>query len=173
MVSDLTVQEIHDFISKDFVGAWDSMALNSDKNIGRGNFMFARQAMNLLEFACRLYGSNSKIRTQFSTELKKTEPRYFARLPSPCADLKEFTLPHLRNKSGDLLLWALFDLIRNGLAHQYQQITVKLKGRRKFFIELTGAKEGRHLDTVRKSRHASHLDYFIDKDGDIGVRIYP
>lgn len=173
MVSNLTLDEVHDFISKDFIGAWDSVASNTSKNIGRGNFMFARQAMNLLEFACRLYGGDSKMRTQFSTELKNIEPKYFTRLPSPCADPKEFTLPHLRNQSGDLLLWALFDLIRNSLAHQYQQIIVGLKNRKKFFIELRGAKEGRQLDTVRKSRHASHLDYYIDNDGDIGVRVYP
>lgn len=173
MVSNLTVDEVYDFISKDFIGAWDSVASNASKDIGRGNFMFSRQAMILREFACRLYGSDSKIRTQFSTQLKNIEPKYFTRLPSPCADPKEFTLPHLRNQSGDLLLWALFDLIRNGLAHQYQQIIVVLKNRKKFFIELSGAKQGRHLDTVRKSRHAGHLDYYIDKDGDIGVRIYP
>jgi hypothetical protein len=173
MVSNLTVDEVHDFISKDFTGAWDSIASNDSKDIGRGSFMFARQAMNLLEFACRLYGRDSKMRTQFSTELKNIEPKYFTRLPSPCADPKEFTLPHLRNKSGDLLLWALFDLVRNGLAHQYQQIIVVLKNRKKLFIELTGAKEKRYLDIVRKSRHSNHLDYYIDEDGDIGIKVYP
>jgi hypothetical protein len=167
MVNNLTVNELHDFILKDFEGAWNSVASNTSKDIGRGNFMFASQAMNLLEFACRLYGRDSMMRRQFSMELKNIEPKYFTRLPSPCVDTKGFTLPHLRNKSGDLLLWALFDLVRNGLAHQYQQIIVVLKNQRKFFIELTGAKEGRQLNTVRKSRHDNHLNYYIDDDRDI------
>lgn len=173
MVDNLTVDEIYDFITKDFVGAWDSVANNPDRNIGRGNFMFARQAMNLLEFVCRLYSHDTKMRISFSKELKNIEPKYFTRLPSPCADPREITLPHIRNNSGDLLLWALYDLIRNGIAHQYQQIVVKLKNRKKFFIELTGAKEGRSLDIVRKLKPANHLAYYIDQDRDIGLKVYP
>lgn len=173
MVDDLTVDEVYDSITKDFVGAWDSVANNPNRNMGRGNFMFARQAMNLLEFACRLYNHDTKMRVSFSKELKNIEPKYFTRLPSSCVDPKEITLPHIRNNSGDSLLWALYDLIRNGIAHQYQQIVVKLKNRKKFFIELTGTKEGRSLDIVRKSKPANHLAYYIDQHGDIGLKVYP
>ena len=54
MVKNLTPEKIHLFIVEDFKGAWDSIAANSKSEMGRGNFMFARQAMNLLEFAARL-----------------------------------------------------------------------------------------------------------------------
>lgn len=59
MVSNLTVDKLHDFISKDFMGAWDSVASNPRKDIGRGSLMFASQAMNLLEFACRQYNNHN------------------------------------------------------------------------------------------------------------------
>ena len=48
-----TVEEIHRFIVNDFRGAWDSIGANSSR-IGRGNFMFARQAMSLLEFGSKI-----------------------------------------------------------------------------------------------------------------------
>jgi hypothetical protein len=54
MVKNLSAGEIHNFISSNFQGAWDSIAANSDQSIGRGNFMFARQSMTLLEFSARL-----------------------------------------------------------------------------------------------------------------------
>jgi len=56
----------------------------------------------------------------------------------------EFILPHLGNTTGDLLLWSLFDLIRHGLTHQYQQIIVTLIDN-KSFSELFGASECRFL----------------------------
>ena len=114
----------------DFIGAWNSLAANPDNNIARGNFMFGRQAMNLLEFAARLYkndATGNAIR-DYSSELFKIESKYFTSLPSPCASATDFVLPHNRNTSGNLLLWALFDLVRHGLAHQYQQLSVSLIG---------------------------------------------
>ena len=51
MVKNLTPEKIHLFIVEDFKGAWDSIAANPKSEMGRGNFMFARQAMNLLESA--------------------------------------------------------------------------------------------------------------------------
>ena len=55
MVNNLSVDDVHLFITVDFMDSWNSLAANPDKKIGRGNFMFGRQAMNLLEFAVRLY----------------------------------------------------------------------------------------------------------------------
>ena len=55
MVSNLAPDEIHRFIVSDFRGGWNSIAGNGDKNIGRGNFMFGRQAMTLLEFSKTTY----------------------------------------------------------------------------------------------------------------------
>lgn len=79
MVKNLSVDEVHFFITGDFIGAWNSLAANPDKNIGRGNFMFGRQAMNLLEFAARLCTNDStgNALKNFSNELFKIELRYF------------------------------------------------------------------------------------------------
>jgi len=136
MVENLSPRQIYTFIVKDFEAAWDSIADNR-RNIGRGNFMFARQAMSLLEFAARFYGKNTNLRTKYSEELYKIEPKYFTDLPGPVGCNKGFTLPHLGNTS--ILLWSLFDLIRHGLAHQYQQIRVTLTDGKHFYMNLEGA----------------------------------
>jgi hypothetical protein len=57
----------------------------------------------------------------------------------------EFILPYIGSTSGDSLLTALFDLIRHGLVHQYQQIVVHLNDEKHFYISLTGATYGRYL----------------------------
>jgi len=176
LVSNLTAAKLHLFITSDFKGAWDSIAANKNTRIGRGNFMFGRQAMNLLEFAARLCSGDvtGKALTAFSRELKKIEPKYFTALPSPCPAPSDFILPHDGNADGNLLLWALFDLMRHGLAHQYQQIIATLTDGKRFYIQLTGAEIGRSLSTVRrKQRPDVHLAYFVDSDGDIGLKVLP
>jgi hypothetical protein len=167
-------EEIHRFIVEDFEGAWNSVAANTNPGIGRGNFMFARQAMNLLEFGAMLCeGDNSHgALNDFSTNLNRIEPKYFTRLPSPCASTKDFTLPHLGNISGDLLLWALFDLIRHGLAHQYQQITAQLNNNTNFLIMLTGAEIGRFLNVIRTQRPTDHLAFHVESD-DLIMVVHP
>jgi hypothetical protein len=174
MVRNLEPDEIYNFIVSDFEGAWDSIAANPNPNIGRGNFIFARQAMNLLEFAARLYGKDVKIHAKFSSELKNIEPKYFTRLPSPCAVPKDLILPHNGETSGRTLLWALFDLIRHGLAHQYQQIVVGLSDFKQFYISLAlGADYGRYLSVTQGLRPLKHLAYRFDSDGDLELKLYP
>jgi hypothetical protein len=93
MVRDLDASNLYQLITADFIGAWNSLASNPDP-IGRGNFMFARQAMTLLEFASRLCHKDAKALSDFSNALKGIEPKYFTRMPSVCANPdSEFTLP--------------------------------------------------------------------------------
>jgi hypothetical protein len=95
-------------------------------------------------------------------------------LPSPCASNNEFALPHIRNTSGNLLLWVLFDLIRHGLAHQYQQLSVNLTDGKNFFISLTGAEHGRFLNqATKRAAPLNHLRFNIDSDGDLELLVYP
>jgi hypothetical protein len=162
---DLTADEIHDFIVKDFIGAWDSITMNPDPAIGRGNFMFGRQAMNLLEFVSMLCSKDSSHTSlsDYSEELFKIDSKYFTKVPGKCTSTRKLTLPYVGIKNGDHLLWALFDLIRNGLAHQYQQIMVELKDGKAFIVTLTGADHGRSLTTIQKlPRPVDHLAYLID-----------
>jgi hypothetical protein len=162
MVSDLPVNTLYQMITADFIAAWDSITANPNQ-IGRGNFMFARQAMTLLELGSRLCYNDANALSDFSNALKGIEPRYFTRMPSVCAKPDpEFTLPFIGNPTGDLLLWTLFDQTRHGLAHQYQQIIVNLTDGKKFFIELFGA--DRPLRGIENSRTPEHLVYCIDAD---------
>jgi hypothetical protein len=122
MVTNLTPEKIHLFIVEDFKGAWNSIAANSDPKIGRANFMFARQAMNLLEFAARLCHTDPSFVAlrDFSTELKNIEAKYFTLLPGKSQHPSDFILPYTSSSNETSLLAVLYDLIRNGLAHQYQ-----------------------------------------------------
>jgi hypothetical protein len=172
MVRNLGTQEIYSSIVNDFKSAWNSIASNPDQS-GRGNFMFGSQAMHLLEFAARLYDRDTSARQNFSNDLYNIEPRYFTPLPRPCAATTEFVLPYIGNTNGKTLLWALFDLIRHGLAHQYQQIIAELNDLKHFYISLTGAEYGRYLDITAKPDRGRHLAYTIDEDDDVALTIYP
>ena len=172
MAPNLPKNTIFDFITGDFRDAWDALTRVSRREAGaRGNFMFARQAMNLLE-AAALLCSNDPTSTAipctgamkaFSDALYAIDPLYFTRLPGPVAEFKEFRLPFQGTGPGSELLWALYDLIRNGLAHQYQQAIVELNdpGPTKvhFGIELTGAMPKLTLDKAAARRPRKHLGY--------------
>lgn len=176
MVKDLDPIDIHRFIANDFSGAWDSIANNVDPTIARGNFMFASQGMTLLEFIARLCSTDRSTHAlnDYSNELFGIESKYFTELPSPCAHTSDFELPSRGNTSGNLLLWALFDLIRNGLAHQYQQIIVDLNDENQFYFTLTGPEVGRSLNAVRfTSRPDKHLGYRINSDNDVQMQVFP
>jgi hypothetical protein len=65
----------------------------------------------------------------------------------------------------------LFDLIRNGLAHQYQQMLLKLTDGNHFYCTLSGVTHHRYLDIVGRSR-SSHLD--CKKNGkDLAMHVDP
>jgi hypothetical protein len=71
MVQNLNPNEIYQFIVSDFRGAWDSIADNYNQSIGRGNFMFAFQAMNLLELFILLFIFYLLIKTTAITRTSK------------------------------------------------------------------------------------------------------
>jgi hypothetical protein len=179
MVQNLSPQELYGAIVNDFECAWNSLAANPMAT-GRGNFMFARQAMTLLEFAARLCMSDPQrvngqpvATREFAEQLALIEPKYFTQLPGPCADFRDFILPFYpltRTNPQSQLLWAVFDLIRNGQAHQYQQIIVDLTDKTDWAISLTGATSGRYVGAARPP---DHLGYRRDENGDIWVLVYP
>ena len=173
MVKNLTTNEIFLFIVGDFRGAWDSIAANH-QIIGRGNFMFAVQAMNLLEFAGRLCKSDTsgKMLLSFSNELNKIESRYFAAMPFNMPYPIEFDLPVQSNNKNNLLIM-LFDLIRNGVSHQYQQIIISLQNGKNFCVSLSGADIGKSINLVKQSGSSIHLSHSIDSDGDLTLNIDP
>ncbi|MGE4164098.1 MAG: hypothetical protein AB7G23_20415 [Vicinamibacterales bacterium] len=120
-------ETIFGFITADFENVWDSVAAARN---GHGvNYALALHAMILLEWAARLCAADGsgKALADFNKELEAIEPRYFTKLPGRCCKTKEFVLPH-RVSAEDELLGMLFDLLRNGHGHQYQQMIAHLDG---------------------------------------------
>lgn len=180
---DLPASTLAYFIRADFRAAWDAVACLPAEIGARGNFIFARQAMSLIELAGRTCAADpsGQALTDLSRRLEAIDPRCFALLPGPCArpgrnrGQVEWTLPF--NPAAQpyeaQLLWALFDLVRHGQAHQYQQIMVKLNDGTIWGVSLTGAAPGRTLSTVQGSRPADHLSQLPGDDGSLWLVIRP
>lgn len=168
--------KLFEFITSDFESGWAAFAemKPAPGRSGRGNMMFARQAMTLLEFASLLYGSDEDARAAFSEALFKIEPRYFTEMPGRCA--KEGSrLPFDPRKGPDsaecTLLAALFDLMRHGLAHQYQTITVRLTDRRVLAVGISGTNYGDVLG--RNVSRDTYLGYRKAEFNDLVLTLYP
>ena len=161
------------FIVGDFEAAWDSLAANA-KAENRGNFMFALHSMVLLEVACRVCASDATgdALRAFSQQLATRDPRYFTALPGSCAKgPSDFTLPHLSDPVRELLP-ALFDLVRNGQGHQYQQIRVQLTDGVDFQVAISGAESGAFLtQTLANGRPADHLAFFGGSGKDLWLKL--
>ena len=174
MGTDLPATTIVEFIVGDFEAAWGALAGDPDSG-NRGNFMFGLQAVILLEVASRLCQSDAKGTAidAFSAALASRDRRYFTALPSACFEgSKEFRLPHVGPNPPNQLLAVLFDLIRNGQAHQYQQIRVRLSDDIDFQVSLTGAEHGMFLDRVLAAgRPADHLRQSRDENRDLWLRV--
>lgn len=105
-------------------------------------------------------------------ELKKIQYKYFNKVSQKSVTYKDFTLPYIEESNNDSLLSILFDLIRNGLAHQYQQIIANLNDGKHFYIKLTGPKFGYSFINSR-SQPNTHLDYVMDSDSDLELTVFP
>lgn len=154
---------IYNFFCVDFESAWDALAATSpDVVTGRGNFMFARSAMGLLEFTSRLCASDQQALDDFSEELAIVDARYFASLPAagPRPGMRkgkvEWTLPNAGNPEQELL-GALFTLVRHGQAHQGQQTMATLDDGGVFGISVSGVQDRTIADVRASPRSAWHL----------------
>lgn len=171
MNTNLSPQTLYNFITGDFEQTWNCIA-NNQNATNRGNFMFALLATILLEFIARLCLDNKTILHEYASELSKIEPKYFTRISGLSIKTKDFSLPSLNNNIGDELLSMLFDLIRNGQAHQYQQISVELSNKKYLGISLTGAEHGFNLDYFKKQRLSDHLS-FSKQSKNIWIKLHP
>jgi hypothetical protein len=170
----LSPRELYEFITNDFECAWKALAAAPDLT-GRGNMIFARQAMSLLELALRVCASTKDAAPlrDFSLALKKIEPRYFSILPGVAPSPGEFRLPYDpdagEESASRALLATLFDLVRHGLAHQYQTITVELSDGRIFAVSTSGA-DTSELGTER--RPEAFLGFFLAGQA-LMIRLFP
>jgi hypothetical protein len=132
--------------------------------------MFALLSMILLEFASRVCAkdtTNTKL-ANLTNALMKIEPRYFTQLPGPCVKTSEFTLPGSNPQAH--LLGMMFDLVRNGKAHQYQSAIVTLSDG-DVDMDLTGAASDRELMKPGRRRPGKHLRYKVSSSGDLSLYV--
>ena len=181
MAYDMPESLLFDFIIGDFEAAWDALASSASAGY-RGNFMFARQAVGLLELACRLCKDDASGRAldDLSGALEARDPRYFTMLPGPCwaptARTRDaFDLPRRGAKPDNQVIAAVFNLIRNGQAHQYQQMRAVMADGKHFCISLTGAQHGATLAKTLSSAPTvqEHLSIKCDSAGDLWMSVRP
>ena len=164
-------QEIFKFITGDFEAAWNGLAGTADSH--RGNFLFALLAMILLEWVCRLCSNEANALLDFSKALQQIEPRYFTQLDDGIKS-PGFTLPGVGPDPLKNLLSALWDLIRNGNAHEYQDIFVALTDGKHWALRLLGVDHGHSLHVVGEKRSSlRHLTCSFDRDGDLALTVHP
>ena len=137
-----TEAETFAFLTGDFEYAWDALAERSEAEApNRGNFMFALHATVLLEWLSRLCASDKRSLSEFATELHNLEPKYFTELPIPCKR-PNFLFPGIGCDPLNSLLASVWDLIRNGQAHQYHDIIVELTDGKHWALGIKGVKHG-------------------------------
>jgi hypothetical protein len=172
----LTPETLRYLSDQDFRDAWDAIAQNSRIH-ARGNFMFGREAVGILELASRVCGGDptGQALKDLSAELERIEPRYFTPLPAPAQWPGDFDLPSSPNNGPreNQLLAVIFDLVRHGQAHQRQQIMVETTDAKTFGVSLTGAGYGRTLTSRTSSgRPPEHLSVLSEAD-DVFVVLCP
>jgi hypothetical protein len=184
-IKDLPPEEVYQFICNDFETAWNGIA-NSPvgQGWGGGNFLFAAQAMILLEWVCRLCAGDAtgNALADFSRCLHDIRPAYFIGLPTRiggnASDVLLPTPPPTQLRVDETpLLWLLFDVVRNGLIHQYQQILSELPDG-KVYVSVTGPTTAHDngpaltIDVSRRGGPGRHLKY-IEHSSSVGIVLRP
>jgi hypothetical protein len=182
-IRDWTPGEVYHAICRDFETAWDAVAATPPAtppapNQGRGNFMFANQAMILLEWACRLCAGDptSAALGTFSHCIETVRPHYFTPLPTKikgtAAGGVRLPRPTRPMQPGHCpVLWLLFDLVRNGLAHQYQQIVLRPPDA-PVYVSLAGPEFGHSIEQTRRRGPVRHL-WHESKARALGLMVCP
>ena len=139
--------------------------------------MFSLMAMTLLEQCCRVARADptGAALRDFSSELARIEPRYFTQLPGCAQPPNAFDLLSLpgRDHPERQLSWALFDLMRNGHTHIYQQSPAHLHDGSVFGISVTGVEPGVFLESMTVDRRPrDHLEIRI-RDKETWVVVMP
>ena len=156
VVDYLPESTIFNFITNDFESAWNALAKTPGDNVGRGNFIFALHASILLEWAVNLTKKDQSARADLVSAIERIDKRYFSPLPYP---LKKSEKLFGRTTSTSDLIDVVFELVRNGQAHQYHQIMVQLSDSA-FGVSLGGAHFGNTLDKLEVvPRPSDHLSF--------------
>lgn len=137
-VGTLPSEHVYRAFVDDFEGAWTAL-MGSDAR-GRGNLLFAQLAMQFLEWCARVTEPDPQARDRFVRALDSADPMYFAQLPSSWSTppTRLFAFPTKSGLPEREYLWALFDMVRNGVAHKYLQPDAELRDAR-LRVQITGA----------------------------------
>lgn len=174
------------FLVDDFSAAWDALVTTTESFDAGGNFAFAAMSTVLIELCCRVAQSNATAYAHFAERLEEEEPRYFSELPFSVKrgkrSAKEFALPRSQryaDRPADRqLIAAVFDLLRNGLVHQYQQIVARTADGKTFGLSLTGVdprnRPPRYRDLLRgPGKPPGHLDIVPTPKGHLWLILRP
>jgi len=159
----------------EFEAAWDAMATTPSADRTNGSFLFARQAMLLVELASTVAHQDPATFQRFSNELQKREALLFKRIPYQPGPGTRQCVPRVA-PDGDPtseLIAVLFDLVRNGHAHFGHQLYARLKDGNALGVALLGVEKGRTIDTVRPEggRTMHHLSCTWQSDGNLVIRL--
>ena len=168
---------LFDNLCVEFEAAWNAIATTEFAEQTNGSFLFARQAMLLVELASTVARQDSAAFRRFSLELRKREPLLFKAVPYTPGPGTLARVPRIapENDPTSELIALLFDLVRNGHAHFGHQLYAPLKDGRAFGLLLLGVWKGRTIDIVRPSggRILEHLSCTKQANGDLAMRLCP
>jgi hypothetical protein len=169
-MANLDGETLLDFLIGDFETMWNAVAALPGARY-RGNFMFALQAVALLEVASR--AADPRGLTALTSALRDRDRRYFTKLPGRAPRPRGVKLPGAGTDTDHQLLHALFDLVRNGPAHQYQPTVATLSDGQHLHFVLTGADYGLDLESVARTERPNdvHLKADIDSNRDVWVKV--
>ena len=141
---------LFDNLCVDFEAAWNTIAATEFAERTSGSFLFARQAMLLVEMASTVARQDSATFRRFSLELQKREALLFKAVPYRLAPGTLARVPRIapKNDPTSELIALLFALVRNGHTHFGHQLYAPLKGGRAFGLVLLGVWKGRTIPIV-------------------------
>lgn len=158
------------FFINDYRSQWNALSkVSVEEMSGRSNFVFAKESMRLLELICRSIRTSRESLDAYSAALKNRNPAYFIHLPAfqsykpqgiTTVSKGTFSEVHLpRCPSGKpILLWLLFDLLRNGIAHDGLQNTLVVNNER-IYLGISGTPHMGSLAVHDGERRLRNLRY--------------
>jgi len=168
------------FFINDFACLWNALArVPHNEMNARGNVTFTKETMRFLELISRGFDKQDDLVDRYSASLKTRNPQYFIQLPK-FTDYKPMGTKFItKGALGDdtqfprdpskapILLWLLFDNLRNGLTHSGIQNSLEVNGKPLYF-GLTGNQHLQDLGQCENDRKMRNLR-FLEKENQIVI----
>lgn len=168
---------LFDNLCADFEAAWEAMATTELDQRTSGSFLFAGQAMLLVELASTIARQEPATFRRFSEELQKREGLLFKRIPYRPGSATRRCVPRIAPEGDPTseLIALLFDLVRNGHAHFGHQLYAPLKDGGGLGVVLLGVEKGRTIERIRPGggRTFEHLCCHKQSNGQLAIRLCP